>query len=204
MKTKHRVKSIVKVNSWIPLIGFLAAATIAQPASAARTFSIDPYGVNVTAPGSQPVGPFGGGISLPNAGTPTLSFGFVIPSDYVPDTPIKITLSWYTASTDCEFVLEPNYVSRTRPGHPFPTIIFPGDLTDGLAAKNGSNILSVTSTPNVGNKKVYLLTPGQGFDDQQPGDAFLVGFDRNSGSPSDTCTVPPLVIPGISIKYQNL
>lgn len=191
MKTKYRVKSIVTV------IGFLAVATITQSASAAnRTFSIDPYGVLVD--GSKVTGSFGtGGIILPNSGTPDFSFGFVIPNDYVPDTPIKIILSWHSPITACDFVLLPNFVDRTRPGH-LPST---GSASGGLNPADGSNILAAPDTANLGNKKVYLLTPSQGFD-QQPGDAILLGFFRSPGNSSDTCAAN-LIIPGISIKYKT-
>ncbi len=198
MKTKYRVKSIVTMNSCILLIGFLAAATITQSASAAnRTFSIDPYGVRVDG-GSKDDGSFGtGGIKLPSSGQSDFSFGFVIPNDYLPNTPIRILLPWHSPVTACDFALLPNFVDRTRPGH-LPST---GSASGGLDPANGSNILSAPNTSNLGKQKAYLLTPSQGFD-QQPGDTILLGFFRRPGSFGDNCAAN-LIIPGISIKYQT-
>ncbi|MDD5410685.1 MAG: hypothetical protein PHF31_04610 [Methylobacter sp.] len=201
METKYRVKSIMTVNSWILLIGFLAAATITQSASAVnRTFSIDPYGVLLADGATSSAGSFGsGGIKLPNSGTPDISFGFVIPNDYLPNSPIRIILSWHAPETGCDFALLPNFVDRTRPNH-LPST---GSASGGLDPANGSNILTAPATSNLGNKKVYFLTPNQGFVDQQPGDAILLGFFRNAANVNDNCT-GNLIIPGIAIKYQTL
>src|SRR5205823_4418370 len=169
--------------------------TITQPASAGtQTFSIDPYGVHLDG-GTTAAGSFGsGGIILPSSGQSAFSFGFVIPNDYLADSPIRIVLSWHAPVTGCNFALLPNFVDRTRPNH-LPST---GNASGGLDPANSSNILTAPATSNLGKKKQYLLTPNQGFD-QQPGDAILLGFFRRPGSFGDNCA-DNLVIPGITIR----
>jgi len=200
LKTKHRVKSIVTVNSWILLIGFLAAATITQVASAdTRTFSINPYGVRLNNGATTTAGSGYAGIILPSSGNSNFSFGFVIPNDYLPNSPIRIILSWYAPATGCDFGLLTSFVDRTRPNHPHST----AEITGGFKPANNSFILTAPDTWKLGQKKVYLLTQGEHEFDQQPGDAILMGFYRSPGGLDRQYCASDLIISGITIKYQT-
>jgi hypothetical protein len=176
----------------------LTTATITQVASAdTRTFSIDPYGVRLNNGATTTAGAGYAGIILPSSGA-DFSFGFVIPNDYLPNSMIRIILSWYAPATRCDFAFSTSFVDRTRPNHPHST-----GVDGGLGPANSSSILTAPDTWKLGQKKVYLLTQGEHEFDQQPGDAILMGFYRSPGGLDRQYCASDLIISGITIKYQT-
>lgn len=162
-----------------------------------RSFFVDPYGSVVADGAFAAIGCCGtGGIVLPDTGNPNFGFGFVIPGGYKANSPIRIDVYWVTTNDSCGIVLEPNYVNRTRPGHPAPL-----GVTAGLEAEDGSNVLQAPVTNKEGNVKTYTLRPTSDFT-QKGGDAILLGFYRSTSNGSDTCT-SDLRISGLKIRYRT-
>jgi hypothetical protein len=163
-----------------------------------KSFSVDVYGMKLNG-ATAATGSFGfGGVSLPGGSQSDFGFAFVIPNDYVANTPIKIRVSFHTASTGCNIALLPNFVDRTRVGHAPAT----GSASGGLDPANGSLLITVPAAANEGARKAFQLTASQGFVDQLPGDAILLGFFRRPGSFGDTCP-NDVKITGVDIRYET-
>jgi hypothetical protein len=187
------MRSIVSV-----LIGIVLSVS-AQPAFAGvKSFSVVVYGMKLNG-ATAAAGSFGfGGVSLPGGSQSDFSFGFVIPNDYVANSPMKIRVSFHTAGTGCHIALLPNFVDRTRVGHAPST----GSASGGLDPSNGTLVIAVPAVANEGARKAFQLTASQGFVDQLPGDAILLGFFRRPGSFGDTCP-DDVKITGIDIRYET-
>jgi hypothetical protein len=180
------------------LIG-MALSVSARPAFAGvKSFSVNLYGMKLTG-ATATSGSFGfGGVSLPGGSQSDFSFSFVVPNDYVPNTPIRIRISFHTADTGCNLALLPNFVDRTRVGHSPAT----GSASGGLDPANGSTLVTVPAVANEGARKNFQLTANQGFADQLPGDAILLGFFRRPGSFGDNCP-SDVKITGIDVRYDT-
>jgi len=187
------MRSIVPV-----LIGLLLSVSAPPAFAGVKSFSVNLYGMKLTG-ATASSGSFGfGGVSLPGGSQSDFSFAFVLPSDYVANTPIRIRVSFHTADTGCTIALLPNFVDRTRVGHVPST----GSASGGLDPANGSTLITVPAVANEGARKNFQLTANQGFADQLPGDAILLGFFRRPGSFGDTCP-SDVKITGIDVRYDT-
>jgi len=187
------------MRSIVPVLIGIALSVNAPPAFAGvKSFSVNLYGMKLTG-ASASNGSFGfGGVSLPGGSQSDFSFAFVVPNDYVANSPIRIRISFHTADTGCNIALLPNFVDRTRVGHAPAT----GSASGGLDAANGSTLVTVPAVANEGARKNFQVTANQGFADQLPGDAILLGFLRRPGSFGDTCP-GDVKITGIDIRYDT-
>jgi hypothetical protein len=171
----------------------------AQPAAAAGSFSINPYGALPDGTAAFADGSFGNsGIILPGTDQSSFAVGFVLPRDYRQNTPVRIRLSWRTPDTNCSIILRPNFVDRTRANHPAST----GNASGGLNPADGNNALVASNVANQGQAKTYVLTADQGFARQLRGDAVVVGFFRRPTEPDDTCD-DDLIVSGIQVIYST-
>lgn len=175
----------------------LTDSEVDKPASVARFININPYGVLLQEGASFATG-FGAsaGITLPNAGTPHISFGFTIPPDYTPGTAIIVRVIWHSPSTNCGIELRPNYISVARAGR---THILGGGASTGLSAVGGT-VLNTSAVANRSEAKDYLITSPDGVTDLRPGDSVIVGLFRSAAASTDTCS-GGLVIQAISVIY---
>jgi len=181
------------------LVALTLALLSAAPALAGRkTFTIDPMGVRTANGAGRDLDTGGlGGISLPDNSTPDFGFGFIIPKGYKANAPIRILFNVQTAGTNCGIVFQPEFVERSRPGHA-PTT---APASGGVAAENGTFVLTAPAVASQGMLKVFTLTPSQGFD-QLFGDAIILSFVRDDAALSDTCT-DDLIVSGINIEYPT-
>lgn len=186
------------MRSIVPVLIGLVLSVSASPAFAGvKSFSVNVYGMKLTG-ASASNGSFGfGGVSLPGGSQSDFSFAFVVPNDYVANSPIRIRISFHTADTGCNIALLPNFVDRTRVGHAPAT----GSASGGLDAANGTTLITVPGVANEGARKNFQLTANQGFADQLPGDAILLGLFRRPGSFGDTCP-NDVKITGIDVRYD--
>lgn len=174
----------------------LTDSEVDKPASVARFININPYGVRLEE-GTFATG-FGAnaGILLPNAATPSISFGFTIPPDYTPGTAIIVRVVWHSPSTNCGIELRPNFISVARAGRTH--ILGPGAST-GLSAVGGT-VLNTSAVANRSEAKDYLITSPDGVTDLRPGDSVIVGLFRSAAASTYTCP-GNLVIQAISVIY---
>ncbi len=185
--------STLRIGAFAAVLGSVATGS----AAVAGGFSIDPYGALLAEAAALDDGSYGNsGIVLPEAGEATFSVGFVIPRNYQANRPVRIRLSWHTPGTNCAISLRPNFVDRTRANHPAPT----GDAAGGLVPGNGSTALPTSNLANVGHLKTYILTADQGFTEQLPSDAIVIGFYRLPTDSEDTCS-DDLIVSGIEVLY---
>jgi hypothetical protein len=168
----------------------LAACALlwAQPAAAAfASFSIPINSAEID--GGASVDFY---LVLPNSGSPILTINFVLPRDYDPDTDVRIVFQLLNPSIpDCAMRFTAVDMRRMRAGAPI-SFALTGLSTTGPTVQLATNVMA---------QKVFTLAPGGPLPGQQPGDAFLVRFERTSASPSDTCS-SAVSVGAIDIRYQ--
>jgi hypothetical protein len=125
-----------------------------------------------------------------------VSFNFVLPRDYVPNSTIKLVTYLHavgTPSTSCLMFLEPTFLGRLRPGATFQSGL------QGFVPKNGSNVVPISSE-GTSTTKVYTIAPAGALADLFPGDLLVVRIRRNTGVISDTCDVEVDLF-GVDVRY---
>jgi hypothetical protein len=140
-------------------------------------------------------GPYAG-MYLPDSGIPNFDFGFTLPPTYTAGTALTIRLVWHTSGTSGGISLEPNFISVSRPGR----ISISGPSADQGLTAVGGNTLSVPSTPNQSEAKLYTIVSPDTAVSLQPGDTVIFGLYRNAVAAGDTAT-SSLVVQGVSVTY---
>ena len=108
---------------------------------------------------------------------------FVLPADYIKNTPVTIRLSM-SSSTACNVFLGVQYFDRSRPGQNVYETSTPNH--DGLSGGN----TSVFTLPVQKNflKTLKVTKPlNAPFTGQKPGDTIMFLFERLKTNPLDTC-----------------
>lgn len=185
-------------SRWLTALLRLAAlgAALALPARAmagSASFSI-PGGGAMVGDGGATVAP--GGVFLPATGTPSASFTFVVPRDYVRNSTISLVLYLHAVPESCTFVLVPTTVVHRRPGEPVD-----GE-TSVLAPKDGSNVVAAPASNSVPFTKTYALTPGGPLKGIRKGDQFLIALSRNNDDPDDGCN-GLVVVEAVDVRYST-
>jgi hypothetical protein len=165
-----------------------STADLDAVAAAGKWISIDPFAMNRRDGAAISAG-FGAnaGVTLPGGPTdlPKFEFGFTVPPDHTPNTPMTIEITWRINQTACTVALLSNYTSIARPGSGF--------RNTGLG--NTSNV--VPATPNTVTTSAFPLSAADfGL---RPGDAVLLGFFRSFNN--DTCS-EAVFIQGIRVLYS--
>lgn len=171
--------------------------------------SIDPYSVHLDGGASILMSGFEAPVRLPaNAGVPNISFGFTVPNDYVPNTPMTIELLWEAPNTHCSFVFGTNFIYRAGEGQSQDL----GSASGGFRPLDASTEFKVTdftitaAAPADVHKTAMLrfqITPTAGeFDSLLSGDAVDVSLGRLDKQETDTCG-GDVGIAGISIVYST-
>ena len=188
--------------------------------STAKRLSLNPYGALLSGGASFFLSGFDAPIRLPaNGGTPALAIGFTLPHDFTGTDPLTagtndlvegsllVEILWETQATDCDFLLQTNFLYRARAGQPRDGGSASGDL-DPVDATSPFRlnlapgiVLTAPATPHETAKVRYLITSGSGdFPVLQAGDAVTFGIYRED-LPADSCA-EDLGIAGISIVYE--
>jgi hypothetical protein len=159
-----------------------------------RFISLSPTAAGLNGGATYVHGAYGhGGITLPDTGVPSISYGVTLPPDYQPGKRLAVRLLWHTDTSDCTVSLRPNFTAVSRPGVQHQTV---GNASAGL---NGGGTLSAPTTANVTSATTFTLTPPKAsVDPLRPGDAYLFGIFRSSSN--DTCAAP-VKIDGVSVRY---
>lgn len=168
--------------------------------------SLDPYAALLGEGASLNFNP---PINLPaNASTPNFSFGFTIPNDYRPNTPLALVMLWASPATQCNFALRSNFLFLARAGRPRDGRTF---VSEGLDPVNASTPFSLTSPHRIvmaapatsrQTERVRFDITAAGFAPTlQSGDAVDFGIFREDDSAADTCA-QDLGIAGVSVVYQ--
>lgn len=216
MKTLKRVAALSllafpavlvwSVSRWPGSPGWLAPGTV-HAAIVIKSLSLNPYGALLSGGATALQSGYDGPIRLPaNGSTPNLALGFVIPSDYIPNTALIIDVLFETPALDCNFELRPSFLFRARLGHPRDF----GGASAGLEAAGASTpstltaggiIMAAPGTAfDVGLVRFSIKpTPGE-FQTLQPGDAVNFGIFREDRTNADSCR-DTLGIAGISVNY---
>ena len=161
-----------------------------------KFINLNPYGALLDgATISTGYGPFAG-IHVPDSGSPDFAFGFTIPPDYTPGTPLTVRLTWHTSSTSCGIRLRPNFISVARAGR---THIVGASVSTGLDPVGGET-LDAPARSNQSSAKEYTITSPDADTDLEPGDSIIFGLYRWTSSSDDTCT-SDLVIQGVQVTY---
>ncbi len=194
------------------LLGFVGVSILGSSAQTGeeRTgrLSINPYGVFLDGGAKILMSGFEAPVRLPaNAGVPNISFGFTIPNDYVPTTPLIVELLWETPDTGCSFVFGSNYMFRAAEGQNQDL----GNPSGGFKPLDASteftlNEFTITTTaPEAAHKTAQLRfeirsTAGE-FDSLLAGDAVSLSLGRLDKNEEDTCQ-SDVGIAGISVIYS--
>lgn len=163
-----------------------------------KFFTLEPYAafLNLGAHYDDNYGPYSG-MHLPHNGTPAFAYGFTIPPDYTPGTPLTVRLVWVTASARCVIELDTNFLSAGRVGR---IHISGPNRDDGLVLVGGA-YLEAPATANVSSEKlVQIVSPNERIP-LRPLDSILFGLFRNASAGEDTCA-EDMVIQSVSISYQ--
>lgn len=158
--------------------------------AAYRFISLDPMswfvrnGATVT-PGYGPLG----GVWLPDAGNPSVDFGFTIPPSYSGGT-LKLRLLWHTEGSGCSVELAPGYVSVGQAGAQHN---LGSGASDGMT---GPGEVIAPAVPTTLVQSVFTLSSPVPSKALHAGDKFLVGLFRTT----DSCTTQ-VVIGAASITW---
>jgi hypothetical protein len=157
-----------------------------------KWISIDPLAVDVGGGATIEIGyNSAAGISLPEPSPePLFQFGFSVPPDHTPNTPITVELLWHINQTSCTISLVENFLSVSRRGS-----VPRGDTAVGGALTLASDPVSATAN-RTGRTTATLPSAGFGL---APGDAVNIGFYRTSAL--DTCT-QAVRVTGIRVLYS--
>ena len=190
------------------LIGLVLAAGPAQAAKVLR-LSLNPLGAILDdgaivqlSGGNAPL------LLTGNSGVPNFGLSFTIPNDYKSDTPLILEIVWEAYETDCNFLLAPNLLYRSRPG----------EAADGGGASSGLIALEATTDFTLSGGRIQMAAPATeqesakvrfeiGGDDEEfpsldQGDGITFGIFRDDRGSEDSCT-GELGISGISIVYEK-
>lgn len=153
------------------------AAKLGGKAPAAYRFiSLDPFSWNLRNGASVGTG-FGAnaGVVLPDAGNPTVDFGFTIPPSFSGGT-LKLHVLWHTGGTSCTVDLEPNYVSIAAPGGPHNVGL---STASGMS---GPGAVTVGAVSNTLVETVFTLSTPDPAKSLHAGDKFILSFYRTADS----------------------
>jgi hypothetical protein len=148
--------------------------------------------------GATLVGGFGPitGINVPSGGA--FAFGFTIPPDYTPGTPLSAVLVWNAGtSTSCNFDIRGNFFSAARPG---------GDhiqgfgASDGITFVGGGLLIAPAIARQAKSTTVTISSPVPGVN-FNAGDAINFGLFRSPAVLTNPCATD-FKLQGISITYQ--
>lgn len=191
------------------LTTMLGLGTNAHAQGLAR-LSLTPQAADLDGEASLVRSGFDAPLRLPaNSGTPSFALGFTIPSDYEPNTTLRVIILWEGPATQCNFVLRSASLFRARAGQPRDF----GGASAGLRPVNASTPFSLPfmgsitmAAPMTAHRTARVRfditpTPGE-FPTLQSGDAVNFGIFRDDSVAEDTCT-DDLGIAGISIVYQK-
>ena len=137
-----------------------------------------------------------GGLILPNASAPRASITFILPRDYVTNTPVSLVGYFHTSATNCGAVLVTNFVLQRRPG-----VAVDGD-TGVFVPKNGSPVIDAPDTGAIPTQKTWVLSPGGSIKSMKKGDQFAIVLVRNPTDPDDTCEAD-LYLEAVDIRYET-
>jgi hypothetical protein len=118
-------------------------------------------------------------LQLPDSGNPAFFFHFALPPDYKSGEAVQIALylQALSAAYPCKVVLQRDFLSRRRPG------LSPKSDLAGLRGRREVNFPAAVQLV----KKIFSVGAAGAFPGQRRGDAFSVGFYRDSAHPADTC-----------------
>ena len=170
--------------------------------------SINPYGVFLDGGAAIKMSGFEAPVRLPgNGGVPNISFGFSVPNDYIPTTPLIIELLWETTNTGCNFLFGTNFLFRAADGQNQDL----GSPSGGFSPLDASTEFTVneftitTAAPDAAHQTALLrfqVLPTAGeFDSLLAGDAVNVSLGRLDRDANDSCE-GDVGIAGISILYS--
>jgi hypothetical protein len=207
------------IQTFISATILLATLGAGGPAHAGATqgrLSLDPHAALLGGGASFLDSGFDAPLRLPGGSPSSFSFGFTIPDDYEPSTPLNIVILWEGPSTGCDYALESNILFRARDGQPRDF----NNATAGLqpvSASTGFTLLHdgfaiamhAPATAHQTASVLFEITPTPiEFPTLQGGDAVNFGMFRpigehdSNGEPIDTCA-GELGIAGVSIVYQQ-
>ncbi|MBI1730391.1 hypothetical protein HY229_00660 [Candidatus Acetothermia bacterium] len=196
----------------LSLLGYGGFSLMGQNQTAPENtsrLSINPYSVHLDGGASILMSGFEAPVRLPaNAGVPNISFGFTVPNDYVPNTPMTLELLWETPNTHCDFVFGSNFMYRAGEGQAQDL----GSASGGFRPLDASTEFKVTdftitvAAPADAHKTAMLrfqITPTAGeFDSLLSGDAVNVSLGRLDKQETDTCG-GDVGMAGISVVYST-
>jgi len=142
---------------------------------------------------------------------PTIEFGFTVPPDYTPNSPIDVVFKWISEATNCDMALQQNYVNGLAEDGAV-AMYDPTESRPSLTIGASNGVLhSTTFTYLIGQD--YLDASGDSFEYPDgiydgaalvPGSAVNLGIFRSPYvSGGDTCRDSGVFgIVGISIHYS--
>ena len=164
------------------LVSWSAPAT----AQTVTSFSIPIYATLVAGPGAS-IGVES--ITLPPTGQTPLSVNFMLPLDYVTNSPVTIRLLLAPNSAPCSMRLVPEDFTRTRAGSVKIRSL------DGVSGGNQN----VAFSPVADKTKVFTIAPAGALTDLKRSDAIMFQVHRDGDDISDTC--PDVFVSGIEVRY---
>ena len=178
-------------TAWLRICGLTLGLVLGPSPALAGTGS---FGIPLQAITTSFGASFAGdAISLPESGSPSFLFSFVMPRDYVNDQEVRIVLYLATdRDPPCAARFIPNHFARSRIGLPQVRFNF-----SGLSV--GSPSVEFPDQAILG--KVVRLRPGTAMPGQRRGDAFVVQIYRDADHVSDTC--PSVSLQAIDIRYPT-
>jgi len=174
----------------------LATTLPALGQTVARELTINPYGMFIEGNAGRDVGccsngPQGVFMGDPDSGTGSFSFGFTVPADYAPGTPLQVRFIWSSDVASCDIGLRNNSLYRSPGG--------------GAAVVQGFfPIITVLSAPaNVQATNTTTVNFGD-LGAIAAGDAITAGFFRAGfGGTLDTCNGNFHIL-GVTVLYEGL
>lgn len=126
---------------------------------------------------------------------------FLLPPDYVANTPIKLRLHLQGAlNSACSMVLGVLYMDRMRGGQPIYETSPPA--LDGI--KGNTDIVDIPAGTLL--VKNFDITPqslaSAPFKSQKPGDGFHIWFERTKQNALDTCGV--ITVWQAEVRYESI
>ena len=162
-------------------------AAIATSHATGKWIPISPAGIATVGGTYQPSAGSQNGLALNDEVDATFNFGFTLPPDYTPGTSLQLRMVFTseTSSVGCQFLINTNTLSVTRP-------------TAGVTTNGTLNRLQASTVTNPGFEKPFVVTSPIAIADlnAQPGDALNIGYFRQN----DSCP-NVLMLHGVQITY---
>lgn len=164
--------------------------------SGIKSLTLNPYSAFLEngATAASGYGPFSG-VVLPDTGSPSFSYGFVLPANYTTGDSITVNLIVHTSSMSCSIDLRPNSISVARVGQ---THLVGSGASTGLNAVT-SSLITAPATANQSILQQYAITAPDGTS-LQARDSIIFSLYRLTTGVTNDCT-GDLRIQGVYIDY---